>query len=720
MRLRYIIPILFLLLITSVSAEVVEDIPIGKGIAEDTNYAFDWRLDDADLPNFMDTQVIFQGVYYDIHDELFLRKDSPSIETSLTSAEDDYGYNVFMEVKKKSIYYMLMIDDFNLNISKSTSFEPFEVDFLGKKLKIIDVPEGYDDRFTAIVGERFYMKVGEVVTVDGKQITLVNVGAGGQIEVDVDGYQDMVPAWNYGKIVNGIEIFLDETFYDMDINKRAAVIYIGNPAVMTYRDEDAYIGEDEAHPQWKWAIGNLGQTGVTAIDEENIFDPEYGNFNTNAISGPFIAIYNNFRATTPDDNIVEVGECYRLPNNYAEICFDSQTINEYLPFTIEYIDGVFIHIYVPKPDALVIPQLPSSHPNGTMTPIIYTQNVWLQILNENEISIYYKPATSEDMVYLTDLDVSTEKEFLKIDFFDTTDDNIKLNAFKNSLDNFQIKLDINGDSSLELNDGTDDLITNWGISSNEFFGLGLTQGLAESSELLWGDQLIELGEKDEGHVTKYGIIIESPLLNGASDKIMLGIPRDQVQANVVIKSNPVPEPAIEPDFILLGPGEWNLFSLHLTPEDTTTETVISDIQTNVDVIYGYENGQWKIWRNGYPSNTLINLEPGKGYFAKLIGDQPVILNINGTIGVGEPPVIPTFNVYQGWNLIGYYGTKDVSAQNALINIDGKYSAIWTLFDELNTQSWQGSFEGLDFNEPLKRTHGYWLYMQEDGVIVPTN
>ena len=127
-----------------------------------------------------------------------------------------------------------------------------------------------------------------------------------------------------------------------------------------------------------------------------------------------------------------------------------------------------------------------------------------------------------------------------------------------------------------------------------------------------------------------------------------------------------------------------------------------------------------MWRNGHPANNLINLEAGKGYFIKLI--EPVILHVEGTIGVGEPPVIPTFNVYQGWNLIGYYGTEDTIAFMALRNVWDKYSAIWTLFDN-DVQALQGSLKGLgleEFDEELKRTHGYWLYMQEDGIIVPTN
>ena len=68
-------------------------------------------------------------------------------------------------------------------------------------------------------------------------------------------------------------------------------------------------------------------------------------------------------------------------------------------------------------------------------------------------------------------------------------------------------------------------------------GLGERKGLEESREVMWdykldqaGDSLI--GTKDEDHRTAYGVIIKNPKFNGASDKVVLEIPKAQVEASL--------------------------------------------------------------------------------------------------------------------------------------------------------------------------------------------
>ena len=75
---------------------------------------------------------------------------------------------------------------------------------------------------------------------------------------------------------------------------------------------------------------------------------------------------------------------------------------------------------------------------------------------------------------------------------------------------------------------------------DDFNALGPTREDDEASELSWlgMDQAASaLGEKDENHRTMYGIVIKDPKSNGGSDSVVLEIPGDQVQANVVIKGS---------------------------------------------------------------------------------------------------------------------------------------------------------------------------------------
>lgn len=699
-----------------VSAQVTNDVPTDIGIANSTDVGFDWQLDDGDIPEFQDTTISFQGNDYDIHDELVLSKISPSIETSLTSSDDDYEDGVFIEVLKDSIKYYYVFDD-SINVSTVTYSEPLGFSFLGKTIKITST-SSTGNEFTAYVGSEHFMDVGDSVTVEGKSITLSNVGSGGAVVVDVDGTVETIPALT-AETVNGIEIVNDETFYADAKEERSANLVIGNPALATYKDGDAYISEDPNNPDWVWDIKNLNTRtdSATTISQATA--------GTISVSGPTIGIENDFIINDDSDNPPTIGECISLPNDYTSICFDSLTVTDYLPVTIEYsiedtaqsghaqgsTTAKTIYINTLSDDTFELS-------NGTLT-----NEIWLQMFSATEVGIFYKDILANPtMQFYGSVDPTIETELLDINYQNTNTGNIIFNMLKDSATNFQIKLDVNGDNINELSDSIDDMIINFGIVSDEFSSLGQTISLEESNELIWSNNLIGIGVKDENHRTRYGIIINNPNLNGASDKVVLDIPSNQVQANIVIEGKDIPEDPVDPVVteynISLNEG-WNLISIPLKQEDTTIETVLGSNIGKVDSVYAYDaqNSGWKIWVNEESvPNTLTDLDIGIGYWIKT--NQTFTLNI---IGYEEsvPTILPEFNAYTGWNLVGYYGTRNEVINTALRNINEKYSAVWSIFNN-GLQSYSGTFRGMDFDEQLKLTHAYWVYMSEEGVIVPTS
>jgi len=151
-----------------VSGGVTEDIPLGKPVGNDTTFALDWRLDDTDIESFQDTQLNFQSKDYDVRDILVIVNKagaSPSIETSLSSSDDDYEDNIFLEAERASLRYFYHFDD-QINVSKTKASDSLDINFLGKKLDITSVVN--PTKFTAFVGSEFFMDVGDTVTVDGK------------------------------------------------------------------------------------------------------------------------------------------------------------------------------------------------------------------------------------------------------------------------------------------------------------------------------------------------------------------------------------------------------------------------------------------------------------------------------------------------------------------------------------------------------------------------
>ena len=225
-----------------------DDIRIGHAIAADGDTTnFDQELDDSDLNHLLDTAITFQSTDYDVSEVVVLGQAGTSnvtVESSLTSSEDDYETDVVLEAERDAIKYYYVFDEAIQPNSTSTS-DPLEIKILGQSIKITSVDSA--TKITARVGAEFFVNVGDTVTVDGKKVTLDNVGSGGAIVVNVDGVTETIPS-AATETVNGIEVNNDETFYEDNKEQRSATLIIGKDAVETYNDGDEYIGEDENDP----------------------------------------------------------------------------------------------------------------------------------------------------------------------------------------------------------------------------------------------------------------------------------------------------------------------------------------------------------------------------------------------------------------------------------------------------------------------------------------
>src|SRR3989344_931398 len=311
--------------------EISANVPLGMGIANSTSVGFDWEIKKNQIASFQKGKLNFQCKDYDAHDELILSKNTPNTATALssrTAVQTDYEDNVFMEVSgREKIGYYYLFDD-AINVSKATSSQPLELKFLGKTLKITNVDSTDTTKFTAYLTNEFFMNVGDTVTVDGKKVKLEDVSSTGSVMVTVDGVKNTVSSTS--KVVNGIEIAVDQTFYDSNNKQdRAASLFVGKNAQDTYKDGDAFIGEDENNPQWLW------DTSALAVSASNSVATSNGTIGS--ITGPRLGILNDFLKQSASQNPPGVGECLDLPNNFASICLDSLTVpaEDYVTMTID-------------------------------------------------------------------------------------------------------------------------------------------------------------------------------------------------------------------------------------------------------------------------------------------------------------------------------------------------------------------------------------------------
>ncbi|MBI2508185.1 hypothetical protein HYV89_04485 [Candidatus Woesearchaeota archaeon] len=511
----------------------------------------------------MDGTITFQGAEYDIEEFLEINQagNKVSVDTSLTSSEDDYQTDVVLEVARDAIKYYYAFSE-AIQVNKTTSSDPLSIKFLGKTLKITDVDDDTDGKFTAYVGSEYFMDSGDSVVVNGKTVKLVRVGSAGAIVVDVDGVTETISSGST-KTVNGVEIVNDETFYDSN-NQAAssASLILGKDAQETYKDGDAYAGEDKDNPDWVWNVSNI-QASTTSTTPST----------TAEFTGPFFGIENDFIYNDDSDNPPKIGECIDLPNNYVSICLDSLTVSDdnYATYTFEYESSAdlsqaigtltaakTIQVKTPQTEGLVIKGSNLGRFNGTAKDI-KTKEIWFYAAESNsavaidvgsnstDLGVFYKDADDSKvkfagLIFMNDSAGAGQARPIEINYDNSKDTDLQMFfdfADSGLVGSNSVDITLVPYHSTNLPDYNDNITMQFNLSSGSFNGLGATATSEEAAELVWtqpdSGTATNLGTKDEDHRTRYGIIIRDPKAHGSSDEVVIDIPGDQVEANVVVK-----------------------------------------------------------------------------------------------------------------------------------------------------------------------------------------
>ncbi len=496
----------------SVVGGKTEEISLGDSL----NSEFGETLTDSDkISSLQDTVINFDSGDYDVSDVIVLG-DGITIETSLTANEDEYLSDVYLEVAKDSIKYFYSFDE-SILLNKTDNEIQFKAKFLGKTLRLIDIKS--DTKFSAYVGQEYFMNSGDSVVVSEKTVKLVRVGSAGAVVVDVDGVQETIPSRNT-ETVNGIEITNDEVFYDANNQaSSAATLIVGDESLETYGDGDAYVGEDDNDPDWVWNVANLNSLTATNIEVED------GDIIEN---GVILGIENDFMWNDKGDNPITVGGCIDLPEDFVSICVDSLNDGDYATYEIQFEDHADLSDAGASEDEKTI-HIKTTEDQGLVTVNNKkTKEIWISGIDANNVGIYYKD-DSDGKVKLVDIEVTNDTltEIGNINFGNTEDSDISLFI--------DYSPELNGNTELTFKSTleNDDIVTSWDMDGNNIASLGSTLDEEEASELTWDGY--SKGNKDEDHRTRYGIIIRDPKTHGANDEVVLDIPDDQVKANVVIK-----------------------------------------------------------------------------------------------------------------------------------------------------------------------------------------
>lgn len=164
---------------------------------------------------------------------------------------------------------------------------------------------------------------------------------------------------------------------------------------------------------------------------------------------------------------------------------------------------------------------------------------------------------------------------------------------------------------------------------------------------------------------------------------------------------------------------WNMMSLPLIPADSSIETVLEGIDdgTDVESVWAYD-AQSNTWTS-YDKESGGELEEmvdGEGYFLKT--DSAGTMNVSGYQDTKINELPQAYDVYEGWNLIGFK-YNDAMHPYAYLGRDvaGSGTRLYTFGNDLTQELYSdGGINEVSQDKKMQPGKGYWLAVSQDGTI----
>ncbi len=522
---------------TTVSGGESADIPLGHPITNTSADGMDQELDYNDIAALKKSSITFASSTYDYKEKIWFDTASPIVHTALSSADYDYASDAFLEVLAGDMAYYYTFDD-AINVTSADDDDTLDINFLGRD--IIIQGGGDEDTIVAQVGARKYISVDGTEEVAGKVVKLHDVGSS-SVVVSVDDGESYIINEGSSRTISGIDIHVDSVF-DSDVKAdKAAVLIIGEDAVVTYDDGDAYVVPcatkwyqsdcDEDDADWEWDLRNLDDDDSTDLSD---------------FSGPIIGIVNTYNADSYNDGPVGVGEAYDFPEGNLEVQFVELAPSTYEAYTIEYDSGsdlseagfgsteetIYIHTAVDEGIEVMNDNLDGDAMGGD----VKTDKVWIWIddgaATKDTFHVFYEDADNDVAYAGNSTSMGDDETLFRINYDDTKGNDITIategTSFSGGANTWGLEITATDDYVSEAII----LVTNHGTANTTSFGgFGANENNAEAADLTW--DAVEIGAKDEDLLTKYGIIIENPE-SLDDDKLVLQIPSDSVKAKIVV------------------------------------------------------------------------------------------------------------------------------------------------------------------------------------------
>ncbi|MBI4448390.1 hypothetical protein HY643_05405 [Candidatus Woesearchaeota archaeon] len=522
------------------------DIPLKIGL-NDTTDGFTQTVDDSDLESFLDTTLNInmndEDEDYDIHEEITLGgatgstgSETIAVETGLSFGlrqREEWKERVFIPIMRNSIKYNFKFDenlkDANFFTTTNGTFgNTIKMPFLGKTL---EVASATNTTVTVNVGDKFQLKSGDSVEIEGKKITFHQAGNSKAL-IEVDGSTATVSD-NDDEVINGLEVRVEDLLDEQGIEFDAVTLWVGKQAREQYKDNDPFVGEDQTDPLWRWDLASLNTNNPTIgiLWDLNI-DTE------------------NERANPLIQHPIYEGEQICLPWDYACIKFDSLKIDKYQDYEVDF-DTVDLYndtsssatairtsanvIKINAVGASATGLLAQTSPDDTT--LTKTDTIYIEA-NSTRVNVYRRKQ-DESKAVLAKSNVSTDTGGntlgFKIDYRDSTFP-VYLNTFQGESGarsfNLTFQTEQSNDNNLTVFFKED--------AANSFKYLGHEQGYTTTTKDIYylGTNAVDISNWKENTRTVGGIMIKDPEADASSDTFHFSVPADdkEFKANIIISA----------------------------------------------------------------------------------------------------------------------------------------------------------------------------------------
>ena len=161
---------------------------------------------------------------------------------------------------------------------------------------------------------------------------------------------------------------------------------------------------------------------------------------------------------------------------------------------------------------------------------------------------------------------------------------------------------------------------------------------------------------------------------------------------------------------------WNLISTPLSLVNGTLPAPLSSIEGNYNVVFAYDandvGNEWKSYNPARPGflNTLTEITPELGYWIDMTSDDS--LELQGIVTSNT-----TFNLKQGWNLIGYPTLTETDLEDLFAPISDDLESVFQYKSIDAGNEWKSySPERPSFLNTLatmQPNYGYWVKVNAD-------